>query len=141
MDSQPGDKSPGYCHLSLRDRLPACIERRRRLVRVLLRGRWLRIAWTQKAKLFGGSIQGGSLCYFALWTGTRGVEIILQTPPRSCALRKIKEADAIGATLRYADTPIRRSVFPGPGDKFAGLLSGALRDAFWPAPKVTIRYR
>jgi hypothetical protein len=44
----------------------------------LVRGRWLRIAWKQKGKLVGGSIQAGSLCYFALRTGARGIEIILQ---------------------------------------------------------------
>jgi hypothetical protein len=32
------------------------------------------MARTQKAKLFGGSIQAGSLCYFALRTGARGME-------------------------------------------------------------------
>jgi hypothetical protein len=39
-------------------------------------------AWRQKAKLVGGAIQVGSLSYFALRTGTRGIEMILLTPPR-----------------------------------------------------------
>jgi hypothetical protein len=49
------------------------------LVRVLpIRGGRFRTAWTQKAKLVGDSLQAGSLWYFALRTGARGMEIILQ---------------------------------------------------------------
>jgi hypothetical protein len=45
-----------------------------------------------KAKLFGDSIQAGSLCYFAFRTSTRGTGIILQTPPRSAVFPSIEQA-------------------------------------------------
>src|ERR1700722_2763727 len=62
-------------------RLPACIERRQRLFAFWFREKASGSPGHKKAKLVGGSIQAGSLCYFALRTGTRGIEIFLETPP------------------------------------------------------------